>query len=112
MRKIDKLLFGPSGIPMSIEGNTVDGINGVKKLGLNASEMLFVHSINVSEQLAKEVKKTAEQNDIVLTCHGSYYIKLNSQDKFKRQQTPRVTGPRFLINFIILKQELRLGAAF
>ncbi|MEK6886370.1 MAG: TIM barrel protein [Nanoarchaeota archaeon] len=83
MRKIDKLLFGPSGIPMSIEGNTVDGINGVKKLGLNASEMLFVHSINVSEQLAKEVKKTAEQNDIVLTCHGSYYINLNSQEKAK-----------------------------
>ena len=83
MRKIDKLLFGTSGIPLSVEGNTIDGIKGVKKLGLGATEMLFVHSINVSEQLAKEVRKTAEQNDVVLTCHGSYYINLNSQDKAK-----------------------------
>ncbi len=83
MKKIDKLLFGTSGIPLAVNGNTLDGIKGVKKLGLGAIEMLFVHSVNVSEQLAKEVKRIAEQNGIVLTCHSSYYINLNSKDKVK-----------------------------
>ena len=78
---MDKLLFGTAGIPISAEGNTVDGIKQVRKLGLGAMELEFVHSINVSEELAKQTKKAAEENNVVLTCHAPYYINLNAKEK-------------------------------
>jgi deoxyribonuclease IV len=83
MRKVDKLLFGTAGIPISTNGNTIDGIKQVKKLGLSAMELEFVHSINISEQLAKDVKKTADENNVVLTCHAPYYVNLNAAEKEK-----------------------------
>lgn len=87
MRKIDKLLFGTAGIPIRVNGNTVAGIQGVKKLGLGAMELEFVHNINFSEQLAKEVRKTADESNIVLTCHAPYYINLNAKEKTKAKSS-------------------------
>jgi deoxyribonuclease IV len=82
--KIDNLRFGTGGIPLSTEDrNTINGIKQIKKLGLGAMELEFVQNVNVSEDLAKEVKKVAKENDVVLTAHGSYYINLNSQEKEK-----------------------------
>ena len=42
------LNFGTAGIPASTVGNTIQGIIDVKKLGLDAMELEFVHSINIS----------------------------------------------------------------
>ena len=79
-----ELRFGTAGIPFSTNPrNTVEGIKQVKKLGLGSMELEFVHSVNISEQKAPEVRKVAQENDIVLTCHGSYYINLNSSEKEK-----------------------------
>ncbi|MBL7055373.1 TIM barrel protein [Candidatus Woesearchaeota archaeon] len=78
-----ELLFGTAGIPISSEGPTAQGIADVKKLGLGAMELEFVHSVNVSEEKAPLVKEAAIKNKIVLTCHGSYYINLNSLEKEK-----------------------------
>lgn len=84
MIKVNKLLFGTAGIPISTpDRNTINGIKQVKKLGLGSMEMEFVQNVNVSKELAPKVKKTAEENDIVLTSHASYYINLNSEDKAK-----------------------------
>jgi len=77
MRKIGSLLFGTAGIPNSVEGNTIDGIKGVRKLGLSAMELEFVHSVNISEQLAPKVNEAAKESDVVLTCHAPYYVNLN-----------------------------------
>jgi deoxyribonuclease-4 len=85
MRQINSLLFGTAGIPICVEGNTLDGIKGIKKLGLSAMELEFVHSVNISEQLAKDVKKTAQEQDVVLTCHAPYYINLNAVEKKKAE---------------------------
>ena len=78
------LLFGTAGIPMNSKGiATAEGVAAVKKLGLGAMELEFVRSVNISKEKAPEVKKSAQENKIVLTCHAPYYINLNSLEKAK-----------------------------
>ncbi len=73
------LLFGTAGIPVSTEKrNTLEGIKQVRKLGLDAMELEFVHSVNISREKAPPVKQASKENGIVLTCHGQYYMNLNS----------------------------------
>jgi len=81
---MNKLLFGTAGIPLSANPRTTpDGIKHVKKLGLEAMELEFVHSVNISKEKAPEIKKIAEDNGIILTCHAPYFINLNSSEKKK-----------------------------
>jgi len=81
---MEELLFGTAGIPFSAKGgNTAEGIAEVKKLGLGSMELEFVRSVNISEEKAPLVKETALKNNIALTCHASYYINLNSDEKPK-----------------------------
>ena len=81
---MDKLLFGTAGIPLASKGSTTaEGIAGVRKLNLDAMELEFVRSINISREKAPEVKNAKEQNNIVLTCHAPYFINLNSLEKPK-----------------------------
>ncbi len=77
---MDSLYFGTAGIPLSTKRpcTTVDGVKRVRELNLDAMELEFVHSINITEQRAPEVKKAAHENNIKLTCHSPYYINLNS----------------------------------
>jgi len=79
-----ELLFGTAGIPLSTNPRTTaDGIMHVRKLGLSAMELEFVHSVNITKEKAPEIKKTAEENNVVLTCHAPYFINLNSLEKEK-----------------------------
>ncbi len=79
---MDKLRFGTAGIPLSTFPHTTSGgIKRVRELGLEAMELEFVRQVNISEDKAPEVKAAAQKNDIVLTCHGQYFINLNSQDR-------------------------------
>ena len=79
-----ELLFGTAGIPHSSNPRTtLDGIKHVSNLGLGAMELEFVRNINISEEKAPNVKKAAQDNNIVLTCHAPYYINLNSLEKEK-----------------------------
>ncbi len=81
---MDKLVFGTAGIPTSTkERNTANGIAQIKNLGLSAMELEFVRSVNISKEKAPEIKKAAQENDVVLTCHAPYFINLNSDDKTK-----------------------------
>jgi|TARA_Y100000310_G_scaffold345431_1_gene464951 deoxyribonuclease-4 len=81
---MDNLLFGTAGIPISAKGSgTEEGIEEVRNLELDAMELEFVRSINITKQKAPEVKKAAEKNKIVLTCHAPYFINLNSLEKAK-----------------------------
>ena len=85
MKQISSLLFGTAGIPICVQGNTIDGIKGVKKLGLGAMELEFVHSVNISEDLAKNVRKAAEESEVVLTCHAPFYVNLNAVEEKKTE---------------------------
>ncbi len=81
--KIPRLLFGTAGIPVSTKGDTIQGIKDVRKLNLDSFELEFVHSINIKKEKTPEVKKTAQENNIVITCHAPYFINLNSDEKKK-----------------------------
>ncbi|HLC63161.1 MAG TPA: TIM barrel protein [Candidatus Nanoarchaeia archaeon] len=84
MSKImDKLRFGTAGIPHSTKGDTLKGIEQVRKLKLDAMELEFVHSVNISKEKAPLVADARKKNDVVLTCHAPYFINLNSEDKKK-----------------------------
>jgi deoxyribonuclease-4 len=83
MIKPDDLLFGTAGIPISCNGTTSEGVKAVKKLGLGSMELEFVRNINLSKERALEVKEASEKNDIVLTCHGQYFVNLNAQEAEK-----------------------------
>lgn len=78
-----ELLFGTAGIPLCVEGDTVEGIKKVKALGLEAMELEFVRNINISKEKAPKVRETALKNSVVLTCHAPYYINLNSMENEK-----------------------------
>ena len=81
---MNSLLFGTAGIPISANPRTTaDGIKHVKKLGLGAMELEFVRSINITKEKSPEIRKVAEENSIVLTCHAPYFINLNSLEKAK-----------------------------
>ncbi len=82
---MDKLLFGTAGIPIStMPRNTTEGVKRVRALGLDAMELEFVQSVNISEEKAPLIRQAAKENNIVLTCHGQYFINLNSVEKEKR----------------------------
>ena len=79
-----ELLFGTAGIPLSANPRTTaDGIKHVRNLGLGAMELEFVRNINITKEKAPEIKKVAEENNIILTCHAPYFINLNSLEKAK-----------------------------
>lgn len=86
MKMFKKLLFGTAGIPLSTPGrNTLSGVAYVRALGLDCMELEFVRNINISREIAPRVKETSKKNDVVLTCHGQYFINLNSHDKKKKE---------------------------
>lgn len=85
MKKINSLRFGTAGIPNALtSGDTGDGVAMVRTLGLDAMELEFVRSVNISEQKAPRVREMASKNDIALTCHGSYFINLNAVEQEKQ----------------------------
>lgn len=81
---MEKLLFGTAGIPISAKGSgTVGGIEEVRNLKLDAMELEFVRSINITKQRAPEVKEAARKSNVALTCHAPYFINLNSVETKK-----------------------------
>ncbi|MBI2136514.1 TIM barrel protein [Candidatus Woesearchaeota archaeon] len=79
-----KLNFGTAGIPISTEDrSTENGIRRIKELGLGSMELEFVRVVNISKEKAPIINKIREENDIVLTCHGQYFINLNAVENEK-----------------------------
>lgn len=78
------LLFGTAGIPISTKDrNTINGIKQVNALNLDCMELEFVQNVHIKKENAPPVKETAEKSDVVLSCHGQYFINLNSLEKEK-----------------------------
>ena len=74
-----ELNFGTAGIPFSTPGKqtTELGIAEVNKLGLSSMELEFVRQVYVTEEKAPLIREIAEKENVLLTCHGSYFINLN-----------------------------------
>lgn len=52
-------------------------------------ELEFVQGVNISKEKAVAVRKTAQDEDVVLTCHGPYYINLNAKEAYKIEQSKK-----------------------
>ncbi|MBI2141194.1 TIM barrel protein [Candidatus Woesearchaeota archaeon] len=85
-----KLLFGTAGIPMAAKGtDTASGIRAVRGLGLDAMELEFVQSVNISKENAPKIKAAAEKAEVMLTCHAPYYINLNAAETAKLEASKK-----------------------
>ncbi len=87
---MEKLLFGVSGLPIgsgSKKINYASGIEYVKSIGLDAMELLFVRSVNVTHKNSHKILKTKLDNDFYLSAHGSYYVNLNAEEHEKQEQS-------------------------
>ncbi|MFH1256934.1 MAG: TIM barrel protein [Candidatus Diapherotrites archaeon] len=81
---MEMLIFGTAGVPhSSASGDSVAGIERVRKLGLDAMELEFVRGVHMKEDTAKKVKAAAEKNNVLLRVHAPYFINLNSAEKSK-----------------------------
>lgn len=76
--------FGTVGSPISRPkkpGGTVGAVMHTRTLGLDAFEIGWVRSVRVSEKTCVAIKATAEENNVLLSVHGPYYINLNADDE-------------------------------
>ncbi len=88
--KINQLLFGPAGVPITAPArDSVGAVSYVKKLGLECMELEFVRGVRMGSETAQRVKEQAEKHGIVLTAHGPYYINLNSLEKAKTEASSK-----------------------
>ncbi|GAA0724458.1 TIM barrel protein [Clostridium malenominatum] len=87
---MDKLLFGISGLPIG-DGTQKftykSGIEYLKKLGLDAMELPFVRSVNITNKNQHEVLKSKIDNEFYLSAHGSYFINLNAVEEEKQEKS-------------------------
>lgn len=75
------LKFGTGGVPLTAKSrDTVDGVNRIKELGLDAMELEFVYQVFLSEVDAARLKEKAKELKVDLSVHGSYYINLASKE--------------------------------
>tara|TARA_Y100000310_G_scaffold342316_1_gene445003 strand:+ start:2888 stop:3715 length:828 start_codon:yes stop_codon:yes gene_type:complete len=85
-----ELLFGTAGVPHSAKArSSVEGIERIKELGLDAMELEFVRGVNMGKDTARAVKKVAVENKVALSVHAPYYINLNSEDKKKTEASKK-----------------------
>jgi len=83
-RKPSGLHIGPAGIPHSTKKkSTPEGVRRVAELGLDAMEIEFVRGVRMSDKLAEETRKAAEETGVILTVHAPYYVNLLSSDPAK-----------------------------
>ncbi len=83
-RKPSGLHIGPAGIPHSTKKkSTPEGVRRVAELGLDAMEIEFVRGVRMSDKLAEETRKAAEESGVILTVHAPYYVNLLSSDPAK-----------------------------
>lgn len=81
---MEKLLFGPAGVPNSAKvKSTIAGIERVAELGLGCMELEFVQGVKMSRETALAVAETARSKNILLSAHGPYAINLNASDPEK-----------------------------
>jgi deoxyribonuclease-4 len=78
------LLFGTGGVPLSAQDRSSEsGVKRIHELQLGALELEFVQGVRMGPEKARRVGQVAIEQGIALSCHGPYWINLNSRDKEK-----------------------------
>jgi len=87
---MDKLLFGISGLPIG-DGlqkfNYKSGISYLSSIGLDAMELPFVRSVNVTDKNREEILEEKRRQNFYLSAHGSYFINLNADEVEKQEKS-------------------------
>lgn len=87
---MDKLLFGISGIPIGDETKKFTyktGIEYLHSIGLEAMELPFVRSVNITDKNKDAVLEEKLSKNFYLSAHGSYYINLNADEIEKQEKS-------------------------
>lgn len=91
---MEKLLFGISGLPLynGIKRyNYATGIHYLKSIGLDAMELLFVRSVNVTDNNKDAILEAKQMEGFYLSAHASHYLNLNSDDiNIQNQSVKRI----------------------
>lgn len=81
---MDNLHFLTAGLPLATENKGYKkGLNLIKEMNLDGLEVEFVHGVRMNEESQNTVKDFVNQNNFKVTCHGPYYINLNSDEQEK-----------------------------
>lgn len=84
------IYLGPAGIPtLCKERTTIGGIRCVAELKLNSMECEFVRGVGMSNEMAEEAGKVAEELGVILSVHCPYFINLCSQDPEKLEASKK-----------------------
>lgn len=87
---MDRLLFGISGLPIgdgTTKFNYKSGITYLKNIGLDAMELPFVRSVNVTDKNKEGILEEKNNNNFYLSAHGSYFINLNAEEIEKQEKS-------------------------
>ncbi len=94
---MDRLLFGISGLPIgdgTSKFNYKSGINYLNSIGLDAMELPFVRSVNVTDKNKEGILQEKKDNNFYLSAHGSYFINLNADEIEKTRKIYRKNHKR------------------
>ena len=81
---MDKLHFLTAGLPLSsLNKGYKKGLDIIEELNLDGLEVEFVHGVRMNEANQSLVREFANKTDLLVTCHGPYYINLNSEEPEK-----------------------------
>ena len=81
---MNKLHFLTAGLPLASENKGYKkGLGIIKEMDLDGLEVEFVHGVRMNEANQTLVKDFSLQENLLVTCHGPYYINLNSQEPEK-----------------------------
>jgi deoxyribonuclease IV len=76
--------FGTVGSPLSTPkkpGGSIGALIRSRELGLSALELGWVNSVRVSEATCNEIKKTGQEQDVLISVHAPYFINLNANQE-------------------------------
>ena len=77
-----KLNFLTAGLPLISEGKGYKkGLETIDELQLDGLEVEFVHGVRMSDENQKLIQEFSKNHTV--TCHGPYYINLNSNEQEK-----------------------------
>ncbi|MCX6777670.1 MAG: TIM barrel protein [Candidatus Micrarchaeota archaeon] len=79
--------FGPAGIPITCEGDNLEGLEVTARLGLRAYEVEFVRGVRMKADYARGMGRKAKGLDISLSCHCPYWINCAAMEKEKIART-------------------------
>lgn len=75
--------------PAGSDGNSLKGVERVKKVGLQSMEVEFVRGVHMGNKLAKDVGSLAKKLNIELSVHAPYFINLNSAESAKKEASKK-----------------------